>query len=880
MLENSLVGKNILHYKIIEQLGQGGMGVVYKAEDTKLKREVAIKFLPGLVAVNKEQRKRFTVEAQAAASLNHQNITTIYSIEETHDQIFIVMEYIEGEELKSFISSGISSGERMTRLSSQGLNDIINYAVQIADGLEAAHNKGIVHRDIKSQNIMITKDGKAKIMDFGLAKIREGNQLTQMGTTIGTIAYMSPEQASGIDVDYRSDIFSFGVVLYELITGKLPFRGDYDQVIIYSILNDEPDLTILKQQNCPLQLIDIISKCLDKNQKTRYQSTAQLSSDLKMIQKILLGGIKLSFFENVKALIKSIKIRKRTVYITALSILIFAAIILLAGGKNIFFSIFSTSGTSAENHLLILPLNIVGGDATRQAFSDGLVETLSSNLTQIERFQSSLWVVPSSEVVQNKIKSISEAHKMFGVNLVVTGSLQFMNNLLRLTLNLVDAKNLRQLNSSIIDIKSEEISSTQDKAVIQLLQMLHIEMEPQLKDIMDAGKTTVPKAYEYYVQGRGNLQRYENLENIDQAINFFELAAGSDKNYTMAYAGLGEAYWRKYEITKKPEFAEFAMTKAKKAFKLDSLLAPINVTLGMIYSGTGNHTLAIETFKRALAIEPSDAAALRGLAKAYESSGDISEAESTFKRAIKLKPDYWAGYNDLGVFYYKHSRYEDAISQFKEVIRLTPDNYKGYNNVGGIYYMLERWSEARDMFERSLKIRKSYSIYSNLGTLYYIEGRFEDAASTYNRALELNSSNYLTWGNLAAAYNSIPDKKEKAVETYKHAIEMAEGQLKINPNDCEIISNLAAYNADIGNEKKALNLLTRSLKIAPDDIQVFYRAATIYEHLGNREKALLWIGKAIENGYSKSEIEHQPELKDLVADARYKKIAENYSDKK
>jgi serine/threonine-protein kinase len=459
---------------------------------------------------------------------------------------------------------------------------------------------------------------------------------------------------------------------------------------------------------------------------------------------------------------------------------------------------------------------------------------------------------------------------MFGVNLVVSGSLQFMDNLLRLNLNLVDAKDLKQLNSSIIDIKSEDIASTQNKAVIKLLEMLNIEMEPELKDILEAGKTSVPKAYEYYVQGKGNLQRYENLENVEEAINLFRLSIDSDSNYALAYAGLGEAYWRNYEITKKSELVELAAGEGMKAFKIDSLLAPINVTLGMIYSGKGNYELAIEHFKRALSNDPTDAAAFRGLAKAYEADGNNSETELTYKRAIKLKPDYWAGYNDLGVFYYRHSRYEDAISQFNEVIKLTPDNYRGYNNLGGVFYLLEKWTEAREMFEKSLQIRKSYNIYSNLGTLYFIEGKYGDAAKMYEQALKLNDNDYLTWGNLAAAYFKIPGKHNEAITKYKNAIVLAENKLKINPKDPEVSSNLASYYADVGDTLHALALIKESIQTAPDNVMVMYRAATIYEHLGNREQALYWIGKAIENGYSLSEIEHQPELKKLISDKRYK----------
>ena len=870
-----MVGKTILHYKILEKLGQGGMGIVFKAEDTKLKRDVAIKFLPHHISANSEERQRFEIEAQAAASLNHPNIATIHAIEEYDDpqwgrQMFIVMEYIEGKELKDVIKLNTGSNEHNQSLP---VNSVINYAVQIAEGLEAAHKKEIVHRDIKSSNIMITGDGKVKVMDFGLAKIKGGSQITTIGTTIGTVSYMSPEQAKGDEIDYRTDIWSFGVVFYEMITGKLPFKGDYDQAIIYSIISEKPETASFANENYPQVFMDIVTKCLQKDKKIRYQSFAELLNDLKVIQQGSYSGFEIKLPETTKSSSKKNFKHKKALLISGACLTFILLLLIIPFSREFFISLINSTPVSSEKHLLILPFNNIGGDSSRQAFCDGLVETLSSNLTQMEQFQGSLWVVPSSDVTQNKIRSITEAYKMYGVNLVVTGSLQFLNNLLRLTLNLVDAKDLRQLNSSIIDIKSKEISSIQNKAVVKLLEMLHIEMQPELKDIIDAGRTSVPEAYEYYVRGRGNLQRYENPDNVEEAINLFKLATASDTGYALAYAGLGEAFLRKYEITKKSELIDLAMLNAKHALNIDNTLAPVNVTLGMIYSKTGKYELSIQHFKKALSSDPSDAAALPGLAKDYESSNNITEAELTYKRAIKLKPDYWAGYNYLGAFYYRNSQYEDAINEFKEVIRLTPDNYMGYNNLGGIYYLLERWPDAREMFEHSLQIRKSYNIYSNLGTLYYIETNYDKAAKMYEEALKINDNDYLTWGNLGAAYSGIPGKNSEAITTYKNAISLAEQKLKINPKDPDVISNLAAYYIDVGDSAKSLALLNESINISPDNVMVMYRAATIYEHLGDRVKALYWIGKAIENGYSRSEIEHQPELKKLVADKRYKDLA-------
>ncbi|HSP87179.1 MAG TPA: serine/threonine-protein kinase, partial [Ignavibacteriaceae bacterium] len=350
-----MIGSTILHYKILEKLGEGGMGVVYKAEDTKLKREVAIKFLPHHISANEEERQRFEIEAQAAASLNHPNITTIHSIEEANEKVFIVMEYIDGIELKDKIKHGPIP-----------TNEAINIAIQIAEGLETAHKKGIVHRDIKSQNIMITKDGKVKIMDFGLAKIGRGTQVTKIGSTVGTIAYMSPEQAKGDEVDHRTDIWSFGVVLYEMLTGKQPFKGDYDQAVIYSILNEEPEYP----GNISSELNSIINKALSKELKSRYQNISEMLSDLVELKN---ESVSKSYSQTAK--IKTDVKKKNKKWFSPAVIIIF---VLFLSASYIYFNNLSgeSETTSERKMIVVLPFENLGSSED-DYFAAGITEEIT-----------------------------------------------------------------------------------------------------------------------------------------------------------------------------------------------------------------------------------------------------------------------------------------------------------------------------------------------------------------------------------------------------------------------------------------------------------------------------------------------------------------------
>ena len=724
---------------------------------------------------------------------------------------------------------------------------------------------------------MLTRDGHVKIMDFGLAKVQGSMQLTQVGTTIGTLAYMPPEQAMGEPLDERADIWSFGVVLYELLSGHLPFEGPYEQAIIYSVLNENPAPLSGEMTNVPPMLEAIVNKCLKKNAAERYSSVEEILNDLSKWEQDSVSDKTLSSSTDLRSAKTGIEIASKWAKpFFAFSISILILVIFLFGGIKTIKEQFGFSYVPPVQHLLVIPFTNIGGDSQLQAFCDGLVETLTSKLTQLEQYHGSLWVVPASEARSSNIQTPAEAFKTFGANLTVTGSLQFLNDLFRLTLNLVDAERLRQLNSIVIDIPKSDISALQDQSVIKLAHMLNLELNQQSRQSIQRGTTTVPGAYEFYLQGRGYLQRYENENNMNSAIRLFQHAIELDSKYALAYAGLGEAFWRKYDITKDVSWVDSASKACNKAYSLNQDLAPISITLGMIHAGTGFYAKAVDDFTRALAIEPGNADALRGLAKAYESLNRLDESESTYKRAIQMKADYWGGYNDLGVYYYKHGRYEEAISQFHQVTELTPDNYRGYNNLGGIYYLLKRWSDARSMFERSIELKKTSSAASNLATLYYIEGQYSNSVRMYEIALDFNPHDYLVWGNLASAYYWAEESNEKVTQTYLHAIELAEERQKVNSKDPIVLSHLSGYYSMVGESEKAVTFMEQALNLAPEDVRVVYGAATVYEQLGNREVALYWIEQALKKGYSRLEIEHQPELKKLCQDSRFQLLVKKF----
>ncbi len=526
-----------------------------------------------------------------------------------------------------------------------------------------------------------------------------------------------------------------------------------------------------------------------------------------------------------------------------------------------------------QKHIAVLPFENMG--PVNEAFSAGLVETLTSKLTQLERFHESLWVIPASEVRHWQVASPSEARRLFAVNLVFTGSIQQLGDSYRLTLNLIEVGNKtpRQLSSAVIDEPLTNVSALQDNTVIKAAGLLNLELGPETQRLLTEGGTVMAAANDYYLQGLGYLQRYQKVDNLDHAVSLFERAIKEDSLYALAYAGLGEAYWRKYRYSMDTRWVEPAVRNGERAVELNDLLAPVHVTAGVIYKGTGNDERAVEEFQYALALDPSSAEAHRGLASAYENLQRLAEAESTYQKAIELKPGYWGGHDELGMFYYSRGRYDDALAAMGRVVALTPDNSRGYNILGAIYYAEELWEKAREMWEQAVQIEPDYRVYTNLGILHYIEERYADAAATTEKALALNNTSYVTWANLANAYYWMPDKRGEAMENYRRAAELAEETRKINPRDPDLLSTLAGYYVVLEEGPKALSMLQEAFKIAPSNWWVLYNYGFAYEQLGDRGKALEWIEKALDAGYPMKEVERDPFLVDLRTDARFEELA-------
>ncbi|HWX39072.1 MAG TPA: tetratricopeptide repeat protein [Candidatus Sulfotelmatobacter sp.] len=853
-------------YEILSHLGSGGMGEVYRARDTKLNREIALKLLPRDFMRDPGALVRFEREAHVLASLNHPNVVTVYGIGQDRGAVYIAMELVDGKTLDEVLTSG----PMHTR-------QILDVAAQVAAGLAVAHKSQIVHRDLKPKNVMLRPDGLVKILDFGLSKLTqlalpdpdETSALTVPGILLGTIDYMSPEQASGRSADFRSDQFSLGSLVYEITTGRRPFQRPTGAETLAAIIEAEPTPVRAVNPHIPFALETIVRRCMSKEPEKRYESTDDLARAFREI-------LESTPFRTTQAgpAIANRKLRGLPMRLqpTLAAAALFAGMGLLA--PRLAERVRSGSQPllpSSGRELVVLPFTNVGNDPQNQSFCDGLEEILTSELTQLDQYQQTFDVVPSIEVLRNGIVSVREARQVFGADLAITGSVQRTTDRIRLTINLVDPRKLVQLKSKTFDTDAQDVLALQDGVVLQVGQLLDVKISTQAKQALSTGGTTTPSAFDLYTQGRGYLQRYESTENIQTAISLFKLALQKDPRYALAEAALGEAYWRTYSQTKDAQWAESARKSSAAAIEMNDKLPQVYVTLGMVQTGTGHYAEASQSLQKALRLDPANADANRELAKTFEALGQLKDAESAYLNAVALRPGYWAAYNELGGFYYRLGRYDDAEKEFLKVVELTPDNARGYSNVGVIAYSQKRYEEAAKMYEKSLAIKPSDGAYLNLGTVYYTMGNYGEAARYYDLAVQMNGHDATLWHNLATAYEW-SGQPQKARAAFQKTAELAEEERRVNPRDPSLLIELADDYSMLDQAQRARKLLGQALKAPPDAAPDTFEVAVVYEQLGDRKLALRWLGKAIQRGFPRDVIEKSPSLSRLRGDPGYQDL--------
>ena len=841
------IGQVLGHYRVLDQIGAGGMGIVYRAHDLQLDRNVALKFLPPGTLKDVSARSRFRKEALALARLNHPNVAIVYEFATQEGVDFLVTEYIPGLPLDTKLSAGPLSQP-----------EALDLGLQLAQGLEAAHEQGIVHRDLKPGNLRITPKGQLKILDFGLAKLSEKataagltETLTREQSFSGTLPYMSPEQVRGQAVDGRSDIWSAGAVLYEMLTGQRPFPEKHPPQLVDDILH-QPVRTpsSLNAQITPA-MESIILKALDKDPELRYQSARELRVDLSRLLPSATGSS-----SGMVLAPRPVPARQMKHVIAA----IVGVAVLVVVGRLLWLRSSAPPGLHRPRILAVLPFRALSGDDATSALGTGMTETLTARLAQASD-RNSLQLVSTGEVEAQGIKSAEQARKEFGADLVLQGSLQQAGSQLRINCSLVDAITHRQLGARSITAPVGDIFELEDRVVNEALTILSGEMALTQHTNLQTRPDTKPEAYQHYLRGLGYLQEYHKPENIQGAIGEFDFALKIDLNYARAYAGMGEAYWLGFrESNNTNDWIGKAAENCRKALALTPDIAEGHSCLGNVFNSQGKYRDAVDEFKKAVALDRSGDEPLRGVADAYEKLGDIASAESAYQQAIALRPQYWGGYNALGAFYFRQSRYPDAVRTIRRVIELAPENFQGYFNLGGVLLAQGQYSEAIAVLQRSIQIRPTLEAYSNLGGAYFALRKFADAAQMYQQGLSLDDRDSVIWGNLGDALYWTPGRRADAGSAYRNAISRATAKLQVNPRDGNLLALRATYHAMVGDRPVASSDLQRALELAPADADVRFRAALVHNHFGELEETLSALEKAVAAGYPPSAIRDTPDF--------------------
>jgi adenylate cyclase len=599
-----MIGQTISHYKILEKLGEGGMGIVYKAQDTRLDRFVAIKALSAHLSSSEVNKSRLIQEAKATAALNHTNILNVFDIGETDGNLFIVMEFIQGHTLRSHIKGLKSSGGVPIRTA-------LDWTLQIAQGLKAAHTLNIVHRDIKPENIMITPDNQIKIMDFGLAKLKGSSALTRTGTSLGTLSYMSPEQAQGIATDHRTDIWSLGVVFYEMITGELPFAAEHEAALIYLITQENPPVPSAFDRRIPHQIDVATMKMLDKSREHRFQSMDELIQTIEHLRKELE----------------------------------------------------SASAAPKMKAIAVLPFENISPDKENDYFSDGLTEELIINLSKLK----DIGVISRTTTMQYKgtKKDIKTIGRELSARYIIEGSVRKFQDNLRIAVQLIDVESDRQLWAESYKGKLADVFDIQEQVSKQIVEALLVKLSPTEKVILTKRPTLNADAFDHNLRARKFLYR-QTKNNVNLAIQLFRKAIELDARYADAYAGLGEAYALFYAyFERKDSLLDQAIESCLKALMYDANLSEAYAALGLAYYYRGSYEEALTAIQKAIDLDPNNFFGYWILGRLLQSLGKDNEAIEPMRKVLSLNPEFYTAYSDLSMIYEQLGQ-QDMLDSLRE----------------------------------------------------------------------------------------------------------------------------------------------------------------------------------------------------------------------
>jgi len=860
-------------YEILQLLGEGGMGAVYKAKDREVERIVALKLIRPEMASNPAILARFKQELLTAHQVTHKNVIRIYDLAEADGVKFITMEFVEGSDLRQML-------REREKFAPDEAVDIIR---QVCMALDAAHTSGIIHRDLKPQNIMRDKSGRILVMDFGLARSVESEGMTQTGALLGTIEYMSPEQAMGKTLDQRSDLFAVGLIFYELLSGKMPFKAETAMASLL-MRNQERAVPLADiDATVPAGLSDIVARCLERDLDKRYPTAAEIITDLDAWQG------KRPVMASIIMQAPKPPSRIPWKWVAPGASVALAAAVLLAipktrelmlhpGSAGVRVSLVNANlpALSQGKYVAVLPFRVIGDPAALGYVADGLGEALSTKLFQLK----SIHVASSDEARKiDPSMAIPQIAQKLGANMVVQGTVQGGADQLRITVKLENAvEDKTVLNEEFSGVPGD-LLTIEDKIYGKLSEALEANISVEEQAAGASRPTDNIDAYDSYLRGRNAMRGQLNPKTIQSAIDYFNTALRKDPKFALAYAGLADADLRMFDDDKRSIWTDKALASAKQAQALNDKLPEVHFSLGAVYGATGQTTQAVNEAKRALELAPNSDEAYRRLGRAYLAAGQNEQAVRALEKAVEMNPYYWMNPNELAGAYYSMGEYDKAVKYYQQVTQVEPQNPIGFQNLGAAYVNMGRFEESIAPLQTSLKLDPKPITFSNLGTSYFYLHRYTEAAKLFEQAVQLNPNDEMMAGNLADSYRAA-GQTEAAKQAYDRAIGLCFKALQVNPRNSDVMGELALYLAKKGDSAQAMEFVQRARGLDSASVQLMMISAMV-NTLGNRQaEAVADLKKALQHGYTTSSMESEPEFDPLRKRPDYQALLTQFARKK
>lgn len=873
----AVLGSDLGPYRVVRTLGSGGMGTVLLAEDTRLGRKVALKTFSGPEAETPVGRQQMMREARAAATLSHPHIAAVHDVLDIGGRVVIVFEYVEGETLSSRIARGPLS-----------VREAIEIARQLADALDAAHARGIIHRDLKPSNVILTREGQAKVLDFGIARSlnRDPATASHFGTTvpgalIGTPGYAAPEQWIGQPVDGRSDLYALGVVLFEMLTGQRPFVGANAVNLASLVFQQDAPLASSVAADVLPDLDRLIASTLARDPAERPSSAREVEVALEHLQARM--GDRASGagspspaaarFETPRRLpAGSPATPARTP--ASLKRWLPAALLLVVGvGAGLGTLIPgrrapATTSPTRPPVVAVLSLANASGDAAKDYLSAGVADSLVTSLASLP----SVTVLSRRSVMDARARQTDTAGlaRDLDATYLVDGSVQQSGSRLRIALTLLRPDGSVAWGDSVEGL-ADGIFDLQARLAAALSGALQVQLSAQERAGLEQTPTVDTAALQAYWQGRALLDKRDMGANIDAAIVAFSQAIAIDPRFALAHAALGEAHWARWERTRDAVDVERAIAAGTTALRLDGNRPEVRYTLAVSLAGSGKLNEALEELQHALALRPNYDDARRQLGRVLEQQGKFDESAAEFRRAIALRPNAWVAYSDMGRMLYRAAQYSAAIEAFQRVAELRPDSSVGFQQLGTVYQALGDTDRALKYYEEANAREPIAQVYSNIGSLHHQRGEYAEAVDAYQKAIALRPSSHTTYRNLGDAYGRLGRDADAATE-YRRAIELVQAELRVDPNDARNLASLAVYLEKSGNDAAARARIAQALMLSPVDVQVLYRAAIVHALGGRPRESLQALRQAIERGYARAVAQADEDLVSLQALPDYKTL--------